>query len=176
MIWGAISYYGVGELNILDGTQNAAAYFKTLADNLLPFVSETLVETWTFQQDNASIHRSKLTQILKWFVDNTIDVFPWPAKSNDLNIIENVCGKLVPAVYPNGNQCNTHEELLIAIGTAQWEMSETYLQKLYKSLPRRFYKVIERKGRTIDYYCLHKLSLDCVACPKMRARLKKCVS
>ena len=72
VIWGAISYYGVGELFILDATQNSAAYCKTLEDNLLPFAAETLGETWAFQQYNASIHRSKLTQ--KWFVDNSIDV------------------------------------------------------------------------------------------------------
>ena len=125
MIWGAISYYGVGELAVLDGTQNSAAYCKTLEDNLLPFSAETLRVTWTFQQDNASIHRSKLTQ--KWFVDNNIDVFPRPAKSPNPNIIENVWRKLVRATYPSGKQYNTREELLITIETAWWEMSETYL-------------------------------------------------
>ena len=133
LICGAISYYGVGELTILDGTQNFAAYCKKLEDKLLPFAAETLGETWTFRQDNASIHRSKLTQ--KWFVDNSIDVLPWPAKSPDLKIIENVWGKLVRAVYPNGKQYITREELLIAIGTAWWEVSETYLQKLYFTNP-----------------------------------------
>ena len=149
MVWGAISYYGVGELAILDGKQDSAGYSKTLRDNLLPFAAETLGETWTFQQDNASIHRSKVTK--KWFKDNNIEVMPWPAKSPDLNIIENVWGHLVRAVYPNGKQYSSREELLIAIGTAWWDLSECYLQKLYKSIPRRLYKVIEQNGRTIDY-------------------------
>ena len=55
MFWGAISYYGVGDVATLDGNQDCAGYCKTLQDNLLPCAAETLGETWTFQQDNASI-------------------------------------------------------------------------------------------------------------------------
>ena len=74
MIWGAISYYGVEELAILDGNQDSAVYCKTLQDNLLAFAAEVFKETWTYKQDNASIHRSKGTK--KWFKDNNIDVLP----------------------------------------------------------------------------------------------------
>ena len=149
MVWGAISYYGVNQLAILEGKQDSAAYCRTLEDHLLLFAAETLGETWTFQQDNASIHRSKVTK--KWFKDHKVDVLAWPAKSPDLNIIENVWGQLVRAVYPNGKQYHSRNDLIWAIGTAWFELSESYLQKLYRSIPRRLYKVLESKGKSIDY-------------------------
>ena len=69
MVWGAIYYYGVGELVILDGNRDSAGYCKTMQDNLLTFAAETLGET-----TNVSIHRSKVTK--KWLKDNNIVVLP----------------------------------------------------------------------------------------------------
>ena len=45
MIWGAISYYRVGELAILDGNQDSGRYYKTLQENILSFAAETLQQT-----------------------------------------------------------------------------------------------------------------------------------
>ena len=43
---------------------------------------------WYYQQDNAPCH--KAGSITNWFNENSISVMPWPARSPDLNPIENI--------------------------------------------------------------------------------------
>ena len=41
----------------------------------------------SFNKINASVHTSRLAQ--SYFNENNISILPWPARSRDLNIIEN---------------------------------------------------------------------------------------
>ena len=71
----------------LSGKNTVAAYIKTLKDYLLPEIEATegLV---TFQQDNASIHK---TPAVKAFMqEKGINTFEWPPQSPDLSPIENL--------------------------------------------------------------------------------------
>ena len=64
MLWGCITFYGVGLLVVTEGKQDARKYCKTLEDGLLSVAAEVFGEqrTWTFQQDNAPIHTAKVTR------------------------------------------------------------------------------------------------------------------
>ena len=64
MVWGPISYYGASDLVRVKGNQDSVKYCQTLEYGLLSFAADILGEFWPFQQDNASIHRSKYTK--KW--------------------------------------------------------------------------------------------------------------
>ena len=44
------------------------------------------METWVFQQDGASIHKSTFTR--SWLTERDVRTIDWPAKSSALNIIE----------------------------------------------------------------------------------------
>ena len=54
------------------GKQDSAKFCDLLKDYLLPCAAVTHGENWTYQQDNAAIHRSFYTQ--KWFMNNGVDV------------------------------------------------------------------------------------------------------
>lgn len=102
-----------------------------------------------FQQDNASIHTSSATK--SWFNDRKIELLWWPARSPDLNPVENIWGIIVRQIYANKKQYNSIAELKVAVSEA-WENFEMeILKNLVGSMPKRIFQVIERAGGPTDY-------------------------
>ena len=149
MIWAAIGWRGKSEICFLEGKQNAARYQQTLHDTLLPCGGRIGGGNWIFMQDNASIHRAHTTRA--WLEDHDVRVLPWPAKSPDLNPIENVWAVLAQHVYAEGRQYTTKEELKQAILVNWPKISGEYRRTLYNSLPTRVLDVVNSNGNSIDY-------------------------
>jgi transposase len=82
---------------------------------------------FVFQQDNANIHTSNETT--EFFVEHLIDKIDWPAKSPDLNPIENVWGYITRKVYHDGKQFSTTNELKESILQKWSALQVSYLQK-----------------------------------------------
>ena len=58
MIWGCITFNGVGTLMTVNGNINTAKYIEILEDNLWPvIVRHYPEENYIFEDDNAPIHR-----------------------------------------------------------------------------------------------------------------------
>jgi len=77
-------------------------------------------------------------------------VLPWPAKSPDLNVIENVWGILARLVYENGRQFANHDELIRQINV-KWNLITTnYLKSLVDDMPTRIADDILKRGACID--------------------------
>ena len=110
MIWGAFSVNGKAELVVIEGRQNVQKYVKVLETSLLPFLKYIMARTSIFQQDNASIYTAKVTKA--WFEDKDVTVLDWPAKSPNLNQIENVWSILSRQVCIQGRQFETEESLI----------------------------------------------------------------
>ena len=117
----------------------------------MPFIDSFESADLILQQDNASIHVSKETQA--WLKKEKLKTMSWPAKSPDLNIIENVWSVLSTLVY-DGPQFSDKQQLWEKIQRSAEIINvdkQDYLESLRLSMPRRLLTVIERKGDMTDY-------------------------
>jgi hypothetical protein len=89
-ILGCITYDGPGLHMLCDGRMDQHRYIDTLENYLMPTKDIFFGEEpdWMYQQDNAPCHKAK--SVTEWFKQNNINVLQWPARSPDLNPIENV--------------------------------------------------------------------------------------
>ena len=126
---------------------NSVRYINLIKEEITNHAECISGPDYIFQQHNASVHTSRLVQ--SYFNEINISILPWPARSPDLDIIENcktyswrICGwKLYQHV----------QELKNAI-VREWDaLSQNYIQKLYKSIPNHTIEVIENKGGSTHY-------------------------
>ena len=66
MIWGCITFNGVGTLMTVNGNINTAKYIEILEDNLWPvIVRHYPEENYIFEDDNAPVHMARNVQYYK---------------------------------------------------------------------------------------------------------------
>lgn len=131
-------------------------YLEVLEDILLPSWDILYPEAERngpimFVQDNSPIHKSR--QAMRWFEDHhgVIELIPWPAKSADLNPIENIWGHMVKRWNDGFENIaprpRTIEELRDHT-TAVWEhlRGSDICQNLIQGMRRRLTECIEANG------------------------------
>jgi transposase len=150
MVWGCLSYFGVGELAFVDGNMNSRKYIDVLDNYLWPTVHSIFGdERWVLQEDNATIHKSRETTEYK--TETNITVLRWPAQSPDLNIIENVWLVMKKHVRKRSHLINSVDDLKRELLTAWKNVSQLFIRRLYESIPRRLRAVLTQHGHITKY-------------------------
>lgn len=94
MIWGGISWCGKTKIYFFDHFKekkqriNSQIYIKVIKKAIQEIKKIYKKKEWFFIQDNAPIHKSKIT--MKFFKNRKIHLIEWPRRSPDLNPIEMV--------------------------------------------------------------------------------------
>ncbi|GBN00545.1 hypothetical protein AVEN_61454-1 [Araneus ventricosus] len=134
---------------------NQHVYFNILDDQVLAFSQHLHVEyavvTPIFQDDYSTVHRAG--RICDWFDEHshTLLHLDWPAKSPDLNPIENMWDMLEQRVKRRNQHPRNLVDLRDQILSEWLKLDATYLQNLVDSLSNRILAVIKSRGGVTWY-------------------------
>jgi len=148
--WGWMSSHGPGTLVPINVKLTGELYTDILENHILPLVYANDGRL-SFVHDNSAVHTSRVVR--KWFDEHPeINVINWPARSPDLNPIENLWSQMMRlwngeenAVLRNSNQLGQHIQNL-------WQqLNGNYCHQLVDSMPGRLEEVIQAGGYYTKY-------------------------
>lgn len=97
MMWVMLEPDGRWNVKKIEGKIKLDDYIKTIDGPLNYLDNEYGPGRYSFHQDNVSIHKAKKTT--NYFEDGKTKLLDWPAKSPDLNRMENAWGMISAHVY-----------------------------------------------------------------------------
>jgi len=151
MIWGAITYYGVGRLVFIDTRMDSELYVAILRSGY----AQTLemhsmdIQGSIFQQDNDSKHMSKYTR--EYLFSVSMRLLNWPSCSPDMNPIEHVWAYLKRAIFLEPARPQSIADLKALIVRLWYSIPLEYIQGLYRSMPNRVDALLASKVSYTKY-------------------------
>jgi len=150
MIWGYLSFNGIGTLTDVKGNINSKIYTDVLENNLLSVIARYFADNeYVFQDDKAPVHRARITENNKQ--ENNINCTTWPAQSPDLNVCENVWLHIKMVIRSISGNINTQNKLIAEMRRVWESLPINYIQGLYQTIPTRIREVIRMKGHLSQY-------------------------
>ncbi len=146
MVWGCMSWVGVGNLYRIDGIMNSQVYLDILDSQLLGTIErQDLDEAQViFQHDNDPKHTSGLVQ--RWLRRQDFSVLEWPPQSPDLNPIEHLWNEVDRHLRLFGTLSTYKDDLWEKIQVVWQNIEVEYVQKLIRTMPTRVVDLLAAKG------------------------------
>lgn len=147
---GRISHFGKTDLIFFEGTIGSDDYIKIL-ERAKPQIQKFMgCRRWVFVQDSAPAHSAAVTQDwLKENVPNFISKKEWPAKSPDLNPIENLWSYLKNEAQKS--QPKNKDQLKKTLQKIWRAIPLEQIRKFTDSMKSRLEACIEQEGGHTGY-------------------------
>ena len=150
MIWGYLSFSGIGTLTDVKGNINSQIYIDVLENNVWPVIARYFADNdYVFQDDNAPVHRARITENYKQ--ENNMNCTTWPAQSPGLIVYEHAWLHIKRAIQPIAGNINTQNELIAAIRRVWESLPVNYIQGFYQTIPTLKREVMRMKGHLTKY-------------------------
>lgn len=151
MVWGCMTYYGVGDAVETPGKINSDEYLDTLDKTILQSRDwyNMNPSKFIFQHDNSSVHTA--FKVKKWFLKKKITVLKWPPNSPDLNPIENIWCYIKSKLCEYPDAPKSLDELWTRVEEIWVSIPIEFIRKLYESMPQRIKMVQKNRGGHTTY-------------------------
>jgi transposase len=148
MVWGCITWEGVGALHVCNQSVNGVYYKSILEQNLHATVDVMgLSSNYEFVQDGAPAHRASVVR--SYLNENGIRLLNHPAQSPDLNPIENIWAIIKRQL--SQKPATSIEDLKTRIQELWYDIDPSVVQGLYRTMPRRIQDVLKTRGGHTRY-------------------------
>jgi transposase len=148
MFWGLISKAAYGPLVEVVGKNTAQSYIGTLKEYLLPEI-QAAGSLVTFQQDNASIH--KTAAVMAFLEETQVNTIDWPPQSPDLSPIENIWNIMKMKLKALKPRPRSHAEMRDAMLKIWSELADNLREHLVGTFRTRLKLCIKAKGELIKF-------------------------
>ncbi|GFV67612.1 transposable element Tc3 transposase [Trichonephila clavipes] len=150
MVWASIMINGRKRLHVVaNGTMTGQRYIDEVLLPHVPLFRGAVGDKFVFMDDNATCHRTLAVQ--DCLDSEGIQRLVWPARSPDLNPIENVWDALGRQVAGR-NYPPTNKNTLIRALTEEWDkLPQQLLDNVVQSMARRVECCITPHGGHIPY-------------------------
>ncbi len=151
MMWGCMTFYGVGGACWAKEGVDSETYVDILEGYVIASRDYYGMKaaTFVFQQDNARVHTTRIVK--EFFVKKRIKVLEWPANSPDLNPIEHLWAYIKYRLGQYQESPSTLQELWKRVQDIWVDVPIDYIHQLYESMPRRMRELHDNRGKHTMY-------------------------